>query len=123
MHIQNFIKIHSFILKTLRKSPFLHQSKAITLLINEFSPFAIPNQPFLPDINVHAKFEENRSKPTQVRDRKGSSDGRTLKRFGGYNIIPRTFCVAGYKKTVIYRRILTGNNVNIGAAVAQSITF
>ena len=41
---------------------FLHQPRAITLLfINKFSPFAIP-KPRLPDINVHAKFEENRSK-------------------------------------------------------------
>ena len=34
-------------------------------------------KPFLPDINVHAKFEENRSKTTQVRVRKRSADGRT----------------------------------------------
>ena len=48
MHIQNFIKIHPFILKILRKNIFLHQSRAITLLfINEFSPFAIPNHSFL----------------------------------------------------------------------------
>ena len=43
MHTQNFIKIHPFILKILRKNTFLHQSRAITLIINEFSPFAIPN--------------------------------------------------------------------------------
>ena len=44
MHIQNFIKIHPFVLKILRLNTFLHQSKAITLLFtNEFSPFAIPN--------------------------------------------------------------------------------
>ena len=34
-------------------------------------------KPLLPDINVHAKFEENRSKTTQVRVRKRSADGRT----------------------------------------------
>ena len=44
MHVQNFIKIHPFVLKTLRKNTFLHQSRAITLLfINKYSPFAIPN--------------------------------------------------------------------------------
>ena len=32
---------------------------------------------FLPDINVHAKFEENWSKTTQVRVRKRSADRRT----------------------------------------------
>ena len=46
MHIQNFIKIHPFVLKILRKNTYLHQSRAITLLFkNEFSPFAIPNTP------------------------------------------------------------------------------
>ena len=68
MHTQNFIKIHPIVLKILRKNTFtfLHRSRAITLLfINEFSPFAIPNH--LPDISVHAKFEVNRSKTTQVR--------------------------------------------------------
>ena len=34
-------------------------------------------KPLLPDINVHAKFEDNRSKTTQVRVRKWSADGRT----------------------------------------------
>ena len=44
MHIQNFIKIHLFVLKIYRKNTFLHQSRAITLLfMNKFSPFAIPN--------------------------------------------------------------------------------
>ena len=70
MHKQNFIKIHPFVLKILRENTFLHQTRAITLLfINEFSPFAIP-KPLLPDINDHAKFEENQSETTQVRVRK-----------------------------------------------------
>ena len=34
-------------------------------------------KPLLPSINVRAKFEENRSKTTQVRVRKQSADGRT----------------------------------------------
>ena len=35
---------HPFVLKMLRKNTFLHQSRAITLLLtNKFSPFAIPN--------------------------------------------------------------------------------
>ena len=41
MHIQNFVEIHPFILKTLAKNTFLHKSKAITLFLNEISPFAI----------------------------------------------------------------------------------
>ena len=35
------------------------------------------HKPLHPDINVHAKFEENRSKTTQVRVQKRSADGRT----------------------------------------------
>ena len=64
-------------------------------------------------------FEENRSKTIQVRVRKRNSDGRTNGHSNGSEGI--TSCVAGYKKTVIYRRILIGKNVNIGAALAQSI--
>ena len=55
---------------------FLHQSGTITLLfIIEFIPFAIQSQTLLPDINVHVKFEENRSRTTQVKVRKRSDDG------------------------------------------------
>ena len=55
MHIQNFIKIHPFVRKILRKNTFLHQSRAITLLfMNEFSPFAIPNHSFLVSISVQS---------------------------------------------------------------------
>ena len=55
MHIQNFIKIHPFVLKILRKNTFLHQSRAITLLfINEFSPFAIPNHSVLISVSMQS---------------------------------------------------------------------
>ena len=55
MHIQNFIKIHPFVLKILRKNTFLHQSRAITLLfINEFSPFAIPNHSSLISMSMRS---------------------------------------------------------------------
>ena len=54
--------------------------------------------PLLLDTNVYAKFEENRSKGTEVRARKQSADGWTDRRmddgrtdehskFGGYNMI------------------------------------
>ena len=59
MHIQDFIKIHPFVLKILRKNTFLHQSRVITLFIN--------SKPLISDINVHAKFEENRSKTSPKR--------------------------------------------------------
>ena len=55
MHIQNFIKIHPFVLKILRKNTFLHQSRAITLLfINKFIPFAIPNHSSLISMSMQS---------------------------------------------------------------------
>ena len=55
MHTQNFIKIHPFVLKILRKNTFLHQSRAITLLfINEFRPFAIPDHSFLISMSMQS---------------------------------------------------------------------
>ena len=55
MHIQNFIKMHPFDLKILRKTTFLHESSALTLLfINEFSPFAIPNRSSLMSMSMQS---------------------------------------------------------------------
>ena len=60
---------------------FLHESKAITLCrFDEFFPSTIP-EPFLPNINYYAKFEENLSRNAQDRDWKQSGhrrmDGRS----------------------------------------------
>ena len=59
-------------------------------------------KPLLPDINVHAKFEENRSKTTQVRVGKGSADRQMD---GGSNCLERIsyrimgyFCVAKFSR-------------------------
>ena len=48
----------------------------------------------------------------KLRFRKRSADGRadTLKQFGGYNIIPRHFFVAGYDKPQQKHRIGTDSN-------------
>ena len=55
MHIQNFIKIHPFDLKILRKNKVLNQLRAITLLfLNEFNPFAIPNHSALISISMQS---------------------------------------------------------------------
>ena len=100
VYINAYTKFHhdsSICSENIVEKHILHQSRAITqLFINKFSPFAIP-KPLLPDINVHAKIEENRSISTHVSVRKRSADGRTLRRFGGYSIIPRHFFVASIK--------------------------
>ena len=70
MHIQNFINIHPFVLKILRKNTFLHQSRAIILLfINKFSPFAIPNHS-----SPISMSKPSLKKTTPVRVRKWSAD-------------------------------------------------
>ena len=79
MHIQNFIKIHPFLLKILRKNISLHQSRAITLLfINKFSPFAIPNH-YSPISMSMQSLKKIGQKLLKLRVRKWSADGRTLK--------------------------------------------
>ena len=55
MHIQNFVKIHPFVLEDTEENTFLHQSRAITLLfINKFSPFAIPNHSSLLSMSMQS---------------------------------------------------------------------
>ena len=67
-----------------------------SVVYKQISPVCNP-KPVLPDIN--GKFEENRSKSTQVRVRKRSADGQTdtqnFKMFEGYNIISRHFLCDG----------------------------
>ena len=76
MHIQNFIKIHPFCSEDIEENTFLHQSRAITVVYIQIKPIYNP-KPILPDINVHAKIEENWPKTTQVRVRKRRADGLT----------------------------------------------
>ena len=105
MHINNFIKIHPFILKILSKHKILTSIKGHNSVVNELNwPICNP-KPLIPNINDYAKFEKkNLSKNTQVREWKLSADGqtwtdgRTLKRFGEYNKIPHHLSVVGYKK-------------------------
>ena len=130
MHIQNLIKIHKFIHKTLSINKILmsikdhnsvknwrkimcirynmdlvfinaytkfYQNSSIcsedieekhiftsikghnSVVYKQIQPICNP-KPLLPNINVHAKFKENRSKITQVRVRKQSVNGRTFSR-------------------------------------------
>ena len=44
-----------------------------------------PVKPLLPNINSYTKFEENRSKNAQDRERKRSADGRTDGRMDGHS--------------------------------------
>ena len=104
MHIQNFINIHPFVLKILRKNTFLHQSRAMNLLfIYKFGPFAIPNHTSLISMSMQS-LKKIGQKLLKLRVRKFSNDGRTLKRFGGYNIIPRHFLVVWYKNCYKYEQ-------------------
>ena len=80
MQIQNFIKIHPFVLKILQKNTFLHQSRAITLLIiNKFSPFAIPNHPSPISMSMQSLKEIDQKLLKLESGNKALTDRRTLK--------------------------------------------
>ena len=82
MHIQNVIKVHPFVLKILRKNIFLHQSRAITLLfMNEFSPFAIPNQSSLISMSMQSLKEIGQKLLKSESGNEALTDGRTLQLF------------------------------------------
>ena len=96
-----FYQNSSICSKILRKT-FLHQSRAVTLLfIYEFSPFAIPNHssPIRMSMQSFKKIGQKLLKLESGNEalEDGWTDGHS-KRFGGYNIIPRHFFVAGFNK-------------------------
>ena len=83
---------------------FRHTSRAITLLFqNEISPLAIPyhSSPIPMSMQSLKKISQkvlNLEHGNAVTDRRMNgrrTDGHS--KFGGYNIIPHHFCVAGYK--------------------------
>ena len=89
-------KIHPFFSEDIEEKHILHQSRAIPLLfINEFSPFAIPNYSSLISMSMPSlkKIDQNLLKLKS--GNKALTDGRTLKQFGGYNIIPGHFLCDG----------------------------
>ena len=86
MHIQNFIKIHPFVPKILRKHTFLHQSRAITLLlINEFNPFAIPNHSSLISMSVQSLKKIGQKLLKLETGKEAMMDGWIDKRTDGYS--------------------------------------
>ena len=86
MNIQNFIKIHPFVLKILRKIAFLHQSGAITLLfINEFSPFAIPNHDSPISMSMQSLKKMGQKILKLVSGNEALMDGRTDRRTDGHS--------------------------------------
>ena len=98
MHIQNFIQIHPLVLKILRKNEQFTSIKGHNSVVNERNwPICNPKR-FTPNVNAHAKFEENPSQNTDVRDQKRSGDGQTDGYSNSITQYPFTFCVAGCKK-------------------------
>ena len=69
MHIQHFIKTSICSEDNEEKHIFTPIKGHNSVVYIQIQPICNP-KPLLPDINVHAKFEENRSKATQVRVRK-----------------------------------------------------
>ena len=77
------------------KSHFTSIKGHTLLFLNEFSPFAIPNYSFLISMSMPSfkKIDQNLLKLESGNE--ALTDGRTLKQFGGYNIIPRHFLCDG----------------------------
>ena len=80
--------MHPFVPKILRKNSFLFQSQAITLVfINDFSLFAIPNHSTLISMSMESLKTIGQKLLKLESGNEALTDGRTLKRFGGYNIV------------------------------------
>ena len=105
-----FYQNSSICSEDIEENTFLHQSRAITLLfMNEFSPFAIPNHSSLISMST-----ENLKKIGQKLLKLESGNEALTDRhkcFGGYNIIPRHFFVAGIKMKFISQRIYFDKSV------------
>ena len=85
-----FYQSQPFVLKILRKNTFLHQSRTITLLlINKFSPFAIPNHSFLISMSMQSLKKIGQNLLKLESGNEALTDGRTVtqnfKIFEGYN--------------------------------------
>ena len=60
----------------MKRKAFLTYIKGHNSVVSERNKPTCNPIPLLPDTSVYAKFEENRSKGTKVRERKRSADGR-----------------------------------------------
>ena len=75
---KTFNKIRPFVLKIFRKNTFLHQSRAITmLLINEFSPSAITNYSSLISMSVQSLMKIGQKLLKLKTGNEALTDGRT----------------------------------------------
>ena len=101
MHIASLVKIPCYLLKLSSRYENMGVSRADnSIKIWRNLPISNP-KPHLHNINAHTKFGENPLMFTQVIIRKQKTDGRMT---DGHTddqretIIPRHYCVAGYKK-------------------------
>ena len=73
-----------------------HQSRAVTLLfINEFSLLALPNHSSLISMSMQSSKKIGQKLLKLESGNEALTDGRTLKIFGGCNIISRHFLCGG----------------------------
>ena len=81
-----FIKIHPFV--DIKEKHIFTISRAITLLfIYEFSPFAIPNHSSFISMSIQSLKKIGQNLLKLESGNEALTDGWTLKRFGGYNIL------------------------------------
>ena len=103
MSMQSLKKIGQILLKLESGNDIFTSIKGHNSVVyKRIKPICNP-KPLLPNINVHAKFEDNGSKLLKLESgnetltdrRQMDGQRRTLKIFGGYNIIPRHFSCGG----------------------------
>ena len=104
MHILYKFYQNAFICsEDIEEKHILYQSRAITLLfMNKFSTFAIPNHSSPISMSMQRLKKIGQKLLKLEAGNEPLTDGRTLKRFGGYNI---PLFVAGYKKQTKYYAI------------------
>ena len=86
--------------KNKKKHIFSSMKGHNSVVYNEFSPFAIPNHSSPISMSMQSVKKIGQKLLKLESGNEALTDGRSLKRFGGYNIIPRHFFVSGYKDTL-----------------------
>ena len=107
MHIASLIKILCYLLKLSSGNDNMGVSRADNSVKVWRNLSIINPKPDLYNINAHTKFGENPLMFTQVSIRKRKTDGRTYDGrtdtdVQGETIIPRHYCVAGFKKVKLF---------------------
>ena len=109
MHIASLVKIPSYLLKLSSENENMGVSRADnSVKVDEICPLAIPNQTSIISMHIPSlvkihwcllKLSSGNEKRMDGRTTDGRTDGQTHGR-PSETMIPRHYCVAGYKKAI-----------------------